>query len=354
VTKKKATTQEPITSYKGFGPDWKCRDFQYEIGKSFEHQGAAVACESGFHACEYPLDVFAYYPPAGSRFALVSQEGTLSRHDGDSKVASSKITISAELNFMGLIKAAIEYTTSRCKPIDPDTPSFSDADQGAASSTGYQGAASSTGYQGAASSTGDRGAASSTGDQGAASSTGYQGAASSTGDQGAASSTGDRGAASSTGYQGAASSTGYQGAASSTGDQGAASSTGDQGAASSTGDQGAASSTGYQGAASSTGYQGAASSTGDQGAASSTGYQGAASSTGYQGAASSTGYQGAAMASGYAGRVMGAEGNALFLVFRDDELKIVHARAAIVGQDGIKPNVWYSLSAEGQFVEVEQ
>jgi hypothetical protein len=297
VAKKKTTPEESITSYKGFGPDWKCRDFQYELGKTYEHQGSAVACESGFHACEYPLDIFAYYPPAGSKFAVVAQSGTLSRHSDDSKVASSKITVSAELNFMGLVKAAIEYTTSRCKPIDPASPAASDVEQGAASSTGARGAASSTGDYGAASSTGARGAASSTGDYGAASSTGARGAASSTGARGAASSTGARGAASSTGDYGAASSTGYQGAASSTG------------------------------------------------------YQGAASSTGYQGAASSTGYQGAAMASGYGGRAKGAEGNALFLVFRDGDLKIVHARAAIVGRDGIKADTWYSLNAEAEFVE---
>jgi len=300
---KVAPAPTTIVAYKGFDAQLKCRDFQYEIGQTYTHDGAVEACKSGFHACEYPLDVFNYYAPAQSRFALVEQGGTLARPDEDSKVASSTIKISGEIGLPGLIKAAIEYTFSRAKPQNAE---HSTGEQGAASSTGYQGAASSTGYQGAASSTG---------------------------------------------YQGAASSTGYQGAASSTGSQGAASSTGDRGAASSTGDRGAASSTGSQGAASSTGDRGAASSTGEQGAASSTGSQGAASSTGYQGAASSTGDRGAAMACGYAGRVMGAIGNALFLVERDDSFKIIAVWAGIVGRDGIKPNTWYTLKG-GRPVEV--
>jgi hypothetical protein len=323
-----------IVAYKGFDANMQCRGYQFAIGQTYKHQGKVKACESGFHACEYPLDVFNYYEPASNRFALVEQSGELSRHEGDSKVASSKITIKAEINFAGIVKAAIEYTTSRCKPVDPASP------------------ASATGTQGAASATGDQGAASATGDQGAASATGTRGAASATGDQGAASATGDQGAASATGTQGAASATGDQGAASATGYQGAASATGDQGAASATGTRGAASATGDQGAASATGYQGAASATGTRGAASATGYQGAASATGTRGAASATGYQGAASATGDEGRAAGIEGNALFLVFRDDDYNIVHAKAAIVGRDGIKPNVFYTLNENGEFIEV--
>ena len=164
-----AESEITITSYKGFGPAWKCRDFQYELGKSYEHKGDVKACEFGFHACEYPLDIFAYYSPAGSRFAITEQSGVLSRNGVDSKVVSSKIKVSAEINFAGLIKAAIEYTTSRCPPIDPKSP---------ASATGNQGAASATGDQDAASATGYRGAASATGHQGAASASGYEGSAS--------------------------------------------------------------------------------------------------------------------------------------------------------------------------------
>ena len=90
-----------------------------------------------------------------------------------------------------------------------------------------------------------------------------------------------------------------------------------------------------------------------EGAASSTGDYGAASSTGLQGAASSTGLQGAAMAIGFSGRVMGTPGNALFLVHRADDGTITHAWAGIVGQNGIDPNVWYSLGSDGHPFVVE-
>ena len=56
-----------IKTYKGFDKNLCCRDMQYEIGKSYEEHSAKV-CDRGFHACERPLDVFKYYPPATSRY----------------------------------------------------------------------------------------------------------------------------------------------------------------------------------------------------------------------------------------------------------------------------------------------
>lgn len=154
-----------IIAYKGFDAQMRCQNFQFEVGKTFEHDGDVEACKSGFHGCEYPLDVFSYYPPAGSRFAVVEQSGKLLRHDGDSKVASERIHIRASIDLAGLTKAAVDYTTSHAKPIDPDSP---------ASATSPRGAASATGSQGAASATGDRGAASATGDHGVAMAAGWQ------------------------------------------------------------------------------------------------------------------------------------------------------------------------------------
>lgn len=218
MTRKKKTeaAEEIVTAYKGFKQDLTCRGYQFEIGGTYKHEGDVEACASGFHACEYPLDVLGYYHPAGSRFALVEQSGDLSRHDADSKVASRKISIKAELTIAGLVKAAIEYTTSRCTPVDPESP------------------------------------------------------------------------------------------------------------------------------------------------ASSTGYQGAASSTGNYGAASSTGRHSVALAAGIEGKARASAGSAIVLCYRDtdawgdDYARIVHIKAAIAGQDGIKPDTWYQLNAEGEFVEVDE
>ena len=63
---------EVIKTYKGFNKDMTCRDFQYEEGKEYETD-RAEACKCGFHACEYPLDVFSYYPPGTSVYHKVEQ-----------------------------------------------------------------------------------------------------------------------------------------------------------------------------------------------------------------------------------------------------------------------------------------
>ena len=204
-----AVPVETITSFKGFDKNLICRNFQYEMGKTYTHDGDVKACGSGFHACEYPLDVLGYYPPSQSRYAVVEQSGDLSREEnGDTKVASRSISLKFEISIADLVKFAIDYTLNRCQPIDKKSPSYSAAERGLASATGEYGAASATGNRSAASATGNRSAASATGDRSAASATGYQGAASATGEYGAASATGNRSAASATGNRSAASATG--------------------------------------------------------------------------------------------------------------------------------------------------
>lgn len=156
-------------NYKGMDANMQCRGYQYEVGKEYETD-EAVACEAGFHACEYPLDVFNYYPPAKSRYFGVKQSGKISKSGEDTKVASTKIKIVAEIGIAGLVKAAVEYTKTRAKE---EPGGHATGDWGAASATGDQGAASATGYQGAASATGYRGAASATGKAGVALAAGF-------------------------------------------------------------------------------------------------------------------------------------------------------------------------------------
>ena len=158
-----------ITSYKGFDLQLRCRDHQFEVGKTYTHDGPVVVCKSGYHACEHPLDVLRYYPPASSRYAIVAQSGALARHQDDSKIASGIITIQAELRLHDLIQAAVAYTFSRAKKVNGASTKAArkavsaTGDYGAACATGTYGAAFATGYEGAAFATGIKGAASATG-----------------------------------------------------------------------------------------------------------------------------------------------------------------------------------------------
>ena len=199
---------ESIKTYKGFNKYMTCRGFQYEEGKEYEEESVEV-CDHGFHACEYPLDCLGYYSPSESVYHEVEQSGEIQKHSEDTKVASTKIKIGAEISIAGLVKAAIEYTVKRVnKDAESDEKygaSSATGDKGASSATGYKGASSATGYKGASSATGDKGASSATGDKGASSATGYKGASSATGTYGASSATGTCGASSATGYKGASS-----------------------------------------------------------------------------------------------------------------------------------------------------
>ena len=51
-----------IKGYKVFNPDWTCRGFQYEVGKTYEENGLLTLCNNGFHFCEKAADCFGYYP----------------------------------------------------------------------------------------------------------------------------------------------------------------------------------------------------------------------------------------------------------------------------------------------------
>ncbi len=294
--------EQKIKAYKAFDKDLSCRGFKYEVGKEYEETGDIKACEKGFHACPYPLDVFGYYAPAESRFCEVEQSGQIDDSESD-KVCSSKIRIGAELDIRGLVKAAISFVKERCTNecnAEPGKPAT--AGDGGAATAGDRGAATA----------GDRGAATA-GDSGAATA----------GDRGAATA-GNCGAATA-GNCGAA--TAGDGGAATAGDRGAA--TAGDGGAATAGDSGAATA----------GNCGAATA-GDSGAATARGK-------------ASTGSNGLSVARGNNVRVKGGIGAILVIAEEgEDTYDIVDWKAVLVDGEIVKADTWYRLE-NGELVEVD-
>ena len=139
--------EDKIIAYKGMDSNMQCRGMQYAVGKEFSVDGDIECCGNGLHACERPLDVLGYYPPGtGARYFRVEQSGDMARErGGDSKVASRKIRVVAEIGIPGLAKA---HTTSEYT--DPERATAGDSgaatagDSGAATA-GDSGAATSRG-----------------------------------------------------------------------------------------------------------------------------------------------------------------------------------------------------------------
>ena len=199
-----------IISYKGMDSKMQCRGMQYEVGKEFSVDGEIKCCSNGLHACERPLEVLGYYAPGtGSRYFRVTQSGDLARElGGDSKVASRKMRVDAEIGISGLVKAHIEYVKAHTTTEHTDPKRATAGFRGAATAGNF--GAATAGDFGAATA-GNSGAATA-GGSGAATA-GNSGAATA-GDFGAATA-GNRGAATA-GFRGAATA-GNSGAATSRG-----------------------------------------------------------------------------------------------------------------------------------------
>ena len=113
-----------------------------------ETEETADICNCGFHACEFPMDVFGYYPPSDSRYCEVELEENGQKSSDDSKRVGKKISVKAEIGIAGIIKAGVEYIKEQVNW--EDDKATNTGDRSAATNTGYQSAATNTGDQSAA------------------------------------------------------------------------------------------------------------------------------------------------------------------------------------------------------------
>ena len=113
--------ENKIIAYKGFDKDFKCRGFQYEVGKTYEMDGNIACCNRGFHACESPMEVFDYYDMLTSRFAEVEQSGKMDKEADSTKTCSSRIKIKAELKLADIINLGVEWLKEITMPSKIET-----------------------------------------------------------------------------------------------------------------------------------------------------------------------------------------------------------------------------------------
>ena len=91
-------SQENNVGYKVFDPNWKCRNFQYEIGKSYIHTGNIGLCKEGFHFCKKLSDCFSYYQFASNnKVALIRFSGNTIH--GNDKSVTDRIEIIREISW---------------------------------------------------------------------------------------------------------------------------------------------------------------------------------------------------------------------------------------------------------------
>lgn len=307
------TKETTITAYKGFDKNLKCRDFQYEVGKTYTHKGKVKIGESGFHAWENPLNVLGFYSPT-DRFAIVKCAGEISKARSGTRFSCGKLTVETEIGVHKLTAEAVEWLLPRLA------------------------------WENKREANTERAVACITGDHSAASSTK---------DQSVSSTTGDYSVSISTGTVSVSSSTGDYSVASSTGSQAVACNTGARSVACSTGNLSLAYSKGFESVSSSTGNHSVSISAGAYSAARSIGNYSVSLDTGRHATAEVSGVHSVACAFGYSSKVKAAEGSAIVCVYRGKCGELIHIRAAKVGEHGIKPDTWYTLNEHGDFVECE-
>ena len=94
-----------MEGYKVFEPDWTCRGFQYEVGKTFEEDVTPSCCNRGFHFCKELKDCFNYYPfNPDNKVAKVIALGEIDEESDDSKCCTNKIQIVEEISWEDVLR----------------------------------------------------------------------------------------------------------------------------------------------------------------------------------------------------------------------------------------------------------
>ena len=91
-----------LKGFKVFNPDWTCRGFKYEVGKTYEENVIPSICAKGFHFCKNARDCFNYYSfNSNNKVAEVIAHGEID--EGDDKCCTNKLEIVREIPWHELL-----------------------------------------------------------------------------------------------------------------------------------------------------------------------------------------------------------------------------------------------------------
>ena len=205
-----------MKGYKGFDKDWKCRDKQYEVGKTYEEAEARL-CNKGLHFCENPFDVFNYYSPSNqSRYAVVEAENVTGEKDFDTKRVAKKLTIKTELNLIGIVKAGMEYIKEHINVEKIKEQAF---DSSTAATSGNESTAATSGNSSTAATSGYKSTAATSGNSSTAATSGYSSTAATSGNSSTAATSGYKSTAATSGNSSTAATSGNESTAATFGNE---------------------------------------------------------------------------------------------------------------------------------------
>ncbi|MCT4470649.1 DUF7666 domain-containing protein [Bosea spartocytisi] len=363
-----------ITSIKGFDHEFKCRGFQFEVGKTYEVKGDVKACRNGFHAVsmDAPLHVWDFYPIIDdegrlTRYAITEQTGATDEEKTEkgTKIASASISIKMELSLPEFIRKAVERIVDLTRGKTADAAGYS-AQIG---SSGYYARIGSSGCSAQIGSSGYYARIGSSGDYAQIGSSGDYAQIGSSGDYAQIGSSGDSAQIGSSGYYARIGSSGCSAQIGSSGDYARIGSSGDSAQIGSSGDYARIGSSGDSAQIGSSGDSAQIGSSGYYARIGSSGCSAQIGSSGYYAQIGSSGDYAQIGSSGDSARInstgrdaviasagpgttaSGIDGAWVSLAEFIDG-KCVGFATGCIGKDGLKPNTAYRALG-GKLVEVE-
>lgn len=120
-----------MRGYKVFNPDWTCRKFQFEVGKTYEEDVTPLCCERGFHFCTELKDCFNYYPfDPNNKVAEIEALGDIDAESDENKHCTNKIKIVREISWEEVLKMVNigEANTGLCNSGNGNSGNYNSGD----------------------------------------------------------------------------------------------------------------------------------------------------------------------------------------------------------------------------------